>query len=106
MLTEKFAFCMFLNPGCEAEYQRRHDEIWPEMVPLLKDAGISDYSIYLEAANLVLFAVLRRSPDHTMDRLPEHPVMQRRWAHMADLMVTNADGSPKIVSLLPMFYLP
>ena len=38
---EKYAFKMKLNPGMEAEYRKRHDEIWPELVALLKDAGIS-----------------------------------------------------------------
>ena len=28
-----------IKPGCKAEYQRRHAEIWPEMVKVLKDAG-------------------------------------------------------------------
>lgn len=29
-----------IKPGCKAEYQKRHAEIWPEMVKVLKDAGI------------------------------------------------------------------
>ena len=41
---QKYAFKMRLNPGCEEEYMKRHDDIWPELVGLLKDAGISDYS--------------------------------------------------------------
>ena len=35
-----------IKPGCKAEYQRRHAEIWPEMVKVLKDAGICNYSIF------------------------------------------------------------
>ncbi|MEN9895048.1 MAG: hypothetical protein RIR97_900, partial [Pseudomonadota bacterium] len=31
---ERYAFKMFLNPGMEAEYKRRHDAIWPELVDL------------------------------------------------------------------------
>jgi len=52
--TEKYAFRMFLNPGCVAEYKKRHDEIWPELVTLLQATGISDYSIYLDEQHLVL----------------------------------------------------
>ena len=37
MRIEKYAFTMKLNPGMEAEYRRRHDEIWPELVELLKE---------------------------------------------------------------------
>jgi L-rhamnose mutarotase len=39
------AFRMFLRPGVEAEYKRRHDDIWPELSALLKASGLSDYSI-------------------------------------------------------------
>ncbi|HEY8906042.1 MAG TPA: L-rhamnose mutarotase [Rhodoferax sp.] len=105
MNLEKIAFRMFLNPGQADEYQRRHAAIWPELSQLLKDAGISDYSIYLDAQHHVLFAVLRRTPGHTMDALPAHPVMQRWWAYMADIMRSNADGSPVVEPLSCMFHL-
>lgn len=103
--TEKFAFRMFLNPGQVDEYRRRHDEIWPELVELLKVSGIGDYSIYLDPDSHVLFAVLRRAHGHTMDRLPEHPVMKRWWAHMADIMRANPDGSPVAEPLDCLFHL-
>jgi len=62
---EQIAFTMQLKPGQAAEYERRHDAIWPELVELLKQAGISDYSIFLDETTGTLFAVLRqrRSPD-------------------------------------------
>lgn len=46
--TEKYAFKMQLHPGMEAEYKKRHDAIWPELVALLHEAGVSDYSIHLD----------------------------------------------------------
>ena len=58
---EKYAFKMKLNPGCKDEYKKRHDEIWPELVTLLKKAGVSDYSIYLDEETNILFGVLWRS---------------------------------------------
>jgi L-rhamnose mutarotase len=102
---QRHAFKMFLNPGCKAEYIRRHDEIWPELVVLLKEAGISNYSIYLDAETNVLFGYLERRDDHGMEALPDHPVMQRWWAHMGDIMRTNADGSPVAVPLTETFYM-
>jgi len=103
--TEKIAFRMFLFPGQVAEYKRRHDAIWPELSALLKDAGVSDYSIYLDEENHVLFAVLRRRLDHRMDALPQHPVMQKWWAYMGDIMRSNVDGSPVVEQLPCMFHL-
>lgn len=102
---EQIAFKMFLLPGHADEYRRRHDQIWPELVTLLRDAGISDYSIFLDDETHTLFAVLRRAPGHQLDGLPSSPLMQRWWRHMADIMLTNADGSPRQAALRPMFHL-
>ena len=102
---EKIAFKMFLHPGREAEYKKRHDAIWPELVSLLKDAGIRDYSIHLDRETNILFAVLWRTDDHKMDDLPDHAVMQRWWAHMADIMRSNADNEPVVVPLDTVFHL-
>ena len=102
---QRHAFKMRLNPGMEAEYTRRHDEIWPELVQLLKDTGISNYSIHLDRETNTLFGYLERRDDHSMDDLPNHPVMQRWWAYMGDLMATNPDGSPVAVPLTETFYM-
>lgn len=105
-MTERFVFRMRLNPGMEAEYQRRHDEIWPELVTLLKDAKVSDYSIYLDTETNLLIGVLIRDKDHGMDALPDHPVMQKWWAHMADIMETGPDSAPVAVPLKRVFHMP
>lgn len=102
---EKYAFRMRLCPGQEAEYKRRHDEIWPELVALLKDAGISDYSIHLDRETGTLFGVLWRHDDHKMDALPLAPVMKRWWAHMADIMETKPDNEPVAVPLETVFHM-
>lgn len=103
---EKYAFKMLLNPGCKDEYKKRHDEIWPGLVALLKDAGVSDYSIHLDEETNTLFGVLWRTEDHKMDALPGHEIMQRWWAHMADIMETRPDNEPVAVALTPMFHMP
>ncbi len=106
MNAEKIAFRMQLRPGTAAEYKRRHDALWPELEALLRTAGIRDYSIHLDEDSGALFAVLWRRAGHGMDALPAHPVMQRWWAYMADLMEVNADASPVVVPLPTVFHLP
>ncbi|WP_093155237.1 L-rhamnose mutarotase [Aliiruegeria lutimaris] len=103
---QKYAFRMRLTPGCREEYQRRHDEIWPELEELLRGAGILDYSIHLDPETNLLFGVLWRTDDHRMDSLPESPVMQRWWAHMADIMETGPDNKPVVTELETVFHLP
>ena len=103
---EQIAFTMRLRPGRAAEYECRHDAIWPELVALLKEAGVSDYSIFLDEASGTLFAVLRRGAGHGMDALPGHEVMRRWWSAMADIMETNPDSSPVAGPLRRVFHLP
>ena len=102
---QRHAFKMRLNPGMEAEYTRRHDAIWPDLVQLLKDTGISNYSIHLDRETNTLFGYLERRDDHTMDDLPNHPVMKKWWAYMGDIMATNPDGSPVAIPLAETFYM-
>ena len=104
--TERYAFTMTLNPGMEGEYKRRHDEIWPDLVDLLHEAGVSDYSIHLDRTTNTLFGVLTRSAGHTMQSLPDHPLMKKWWAHMADIMATNPDNAPVQTELVCLFHLP
>ena len=102
---EEIAFTMKLKPGVEVEYQRRHDEIWPELSAALVEAGIRDYSIYLDRATGTLFAVQKRIVNHTAYELPGLPVMKRWWAYMADLMEINPDNSPVAVPLAKVFHM-
>ncbi|HEV7308844.1 L-rhamnose mutarotase [Ensifer sp.] len=102
---EKYAFRMRLNPGMAAEYQARHDAIWPELERLLKEAGVSDYSIHLDEETGMLFGVLWRTDDHRMADLPSHPVMRKWWAHMADIMETRPDNEPVAVPLKTVFHM-
>lgn len=103
---EKYAFMMRLLPGKQAEYKSRHDAIWPELIKLLQNTGISDYSIHLDQKTDTLFGCLTRKSNHTMDQLPLDPIMQRWWDHMADIMETGSSNEPIAVPLVPLFYMP
>ena len=103
---QRIAFTMRLLPGFEAEYQRRHDAIWPELSALLRDTGIHDYSIFLDEETLTLFAYFRIADAQLLDQLPQKPVMQRWWAYMKDIMESNPDHSPVTVALKEVFYQP
>ncbi|UUP16775.1 L-rhamnose mutarotase [Nitratireductor thuwali] len=104
-MPEKYAFRMNLNPGQAAEYKRRHDEIWPELAALLREAGVSDYSIWLDEETCHLFAILSRAEDHAMDALATNAIVRRWWDYMADIMETRPDNEPVQVPLKKMFHL-
>lgn len=102
------AFRMKLKPGHEAEYERRHHELWPDLAQALGEAGIYDYSIFLDPETLHLFGVLKLKPDHRIDALPGHPVMRRWWDYMAPLMEVEPEGEvknkPRQWPLKPVFH--
>ena len=104
-MAEKYAFRMQLNPGMRDEYVRRHDEIWPDLVALLREAGVSDYSIHFDQETNSLFGVLSCRDGHTMNDLPNHPVMPKWGAHMADIMQTRPDNEPVAVPLETVFHM-
>ena len=99
------AFRMKLKPGTVDEYRRRHDELWPELEQALRDAGIYDYSIFLDEETLHLFAVLKLRDGETSAALPGQPVMKRWWDYMADLMEVEPGNRPREWPLTQVFHL-
>ena len=97
---------MKLFKGKEEEYKKRHDEIWPELVDLLKETGVEDYSIFLDEETNSLFGVLKIADVTMLEKLPEQPIMKKWWAYMGDIMESNPDNSPVSFPLRDVFYLP
>lgn len=100
------AFKMYLKPGCEKEYERRHNELWPEMRDLLKKEGVSDYSIFWDKETNILFGVQKTDSDASSQDLGQLEIVQKWWAYMADIMETNPDNSPVSIPLKELFYMP
>jgi L-rhamnose mutarotase len=103
---KRVAFKMKLYSGYAAEYKKRHDEIWPELMKLLKEAGVSEYAIFLDEETNLLFATLKVPDVKNLDALSARDVLKRWWAYMADIMESNADNSPVSTPLKEVFYLP
>jgi L-rhamnose mutarotase len=101
----KIAFKMKLNPGVVAEYKKRHDEIWPELVQLLRGNGVSDYTIFFDEGTNLLFAVQQNAAGASSQDLASTAIVQKWWAYMADLMETNPDHSPVTIELKNVFHM-
>lgn len=102
---QRIAFKMKMFAGKIDEYKKRHDEIWPELVLLLKNTGIQDYAIFLDEETNSLFGVLKIADKALLDTLPEQPVMKKWWAYMKDIMESNANNSPVSTPLKEVFYM-
>ncbi|MBI9106728.1 MAG: L-rhamnose mutarotase [Spirochaetales bacterium] len=96
---------MKIKPGTAAEYKKRHDEIWPELVGLLKGAGVSDYSIFFDEDTNTLFAVQKVEGEGGSQDLGTNPIIKKWWKYMADIMEVNDDYSPVSILLPEVFYM-
>ena len=103
---EKYAWKARVLEGKLEEYRRRHDEIWPEMVELLKEAGICNYTIwnvgdelfgYYECEKGVAFAAAMQSAS---------PVVARWNEYMKDVMEMERDpvtgAQPRLVKVFEL----
>ena len=104
-MARREAFKMFLKPGFEDEYQRRHAAIWPELKKLLSDSGVKNYSIWWDKDTNILFAYQEVEGDEGSQDLGGNPVVQKWWDYMADIMEVNPDNSPVSIPLDERFYM-
>ena len=72
------AFKMYLKPGYEAEYEKRHAAIWPELKALLSKNGVSDYSIYWDKETNILFAFQKTEGEGGSQDLGNTEIVQTR----------------------------
>lgn len=99
------AFKMYLNEGQKQEYIKRHNEIWPELKQLLKDNGISEYSIFLDEETNTLFAFQKVDGDAGSQDLGKTEIVQKWWEFMSTMMKVNPDNSPVSIPLEEVFYM-
>ena len=99
------AFAMSVRAGQELEYERRHNPIWPELEATLKEHGARNYSIWLHAETLQLFAFVEVEDEARWDAIAQTAVCQKWWASMRDLMPSNPDNSPIASELREVFHL-
>ncbi len=102
---KRIAFKMYLKPGQAEEYQKRHDQIWPELEKLLRENGISEYSIFLDEETNTLFGFQKVADQEGSQALGGHAIVQKWWDYMADIMETNPDNSPVSIKLEEVFYM-
>ena len=100
-----YGFKMKLKKGCEEEYKKRHDNLWPEMKRMIHENGGSDYSIFLDRETCVLYASIKISDPERWIKGSENEINKKWSEYMADIMEVNEDNSPVSESLSLMFHL-
>jgi len=104
-MHQRIAFKMKVNPGVIDEYRKRHDNLWPELHTLLKEAGISEYSIFFDEETHILFAFQKQEGNQGSQDLGKTEIVQKWWKFMADIMETHSDNSPVSSALEEVFFM-
>ena len=102
---KRFGFKMIMVPGFKEEYRKRHSEIWPELVTLLKNEGIGNYSIFLDEETNTIFAYQEQRGENSSQDLGSTEIVKKWWKYMADIMETNSDNSPVTIPLEQVFFM-
>jgi L-rhamnose mutarotase len=101
----RFGFKMKLFPGFKEEYRRRHRDIWPKLVTMLKNEGIGNYSIFYDEETNLLFAYQEQRGEKSSQEMGSTEIVQKWWKYMSDIMETNPDNSPVTVPLEQVFFM-
>ena len=98
-------FKMKLYSGMEAEYEKRHNELWPEMKDMIHEYGGKNYTIFLDKETNTLFGYIELESEELWAKTADTEICKKWWAYMADIMDTNPDNSPVSVDLKNVFHL-
>jgi L-rhamnose mutarotase len=102
---KRIAFVMSVLPGHEAEYEKRHNPIWPDLADTLRAHGVRDYSIFLDPATRQLFAYALIEDETRWKEIADTDLCRRWWRRMGDVMPSNPDASPVSRDLSEVFHL-
>ena len=96
---------MTVYPDKHEEYEKRHNELWPEMRRMLKEHGVDKYYIFLDKETNYLFAYAEIESEELWEKISSTDINQKWWHYMKSVMETNEDSSPKSVELKEVFKL-
>jgi L-rhamnose 1-epimerase len=98
-------FKMMLNSGMEDEYEKRHNELWPEMADMIHEYGGSNYTIFWDKDTNILFGYIEIEDEEKWSKGADTAINRKWWDFMAPVMETNPDNSPVAIDLKNVFHL-
>lgn len=88
---EKYAWKAYIVEGKKEEYIKRHNEIWPELVEVLKEAGIYNYTIWCVGNELFGYYECKKGIEYSSKVQANSPVVDKWNEYMKDVLIMPLD---------------
>jgi len=102
---ERLCFTFEIRPGTEAEYKRRHDEIWPELVAAIRSAGVTNYSLFRRGTTITAYCECSPDVATSFAQLGADEANARWSAWFEDVIVALTDESGELVAAEEVWHL-
>jgi L-rhamnose mutarotase len=103
--VQRICFLMEIVPGQEAEYERRHAEIWPELVAALQDAGVRNYTLFRRGTSVIAYAECHPDAATAFGKVGATEV-NRRWAQwFTNVLATHTDAEGNLIEATEVWHL-
>ena len=102
---ERFCYAFQIAPGMEAEYDRRHNEIWPSLVQAIKNAGFSNYSLFRRGREVIAYAECAPSIQSALNRLELEEVSQHWNRYIRSIMTSAVDSDGHLLNYDEIWHL-
>jgi L-rhamnose mutarotase len=103
--VERLCFQFELYAGREDEYKRRHDEIWPELVTAIQEAGFRNYSLFRRGLTVVAYVECHPDVASAFARLGAHEANSRWSEWFRDVIVSLTDEQGNLFTLEEVWHL-
>ena len=97
---EKYAWRATIKPGSMDEYVRRHKEIWPEMLDVLKSAGIKNYTIWNVGNELFGYYECEKGASFAAEVQAKSNIVAKWDLYMSDILEMEEDPVTGVQPLL------
>lgn len=102
---ERLCYTFELTAGQEAEYERRHAEVWPELVDALHAAGFSNYSLFRRGREVIAYCECEPSAAVALAKL-EATEVNARWArYIRSVMSRAVDADGRFFTVNEIWHL-
>jgi L-rhamnose mutarotase len=102
---ERLCYTFDLMAGMEEEYERRHAEVWPELIDALKEAGFSNYSLFRRGTEVIAYVECEPTVEVALARLERHEVNGRWSAYIRSIMTRSVDEEGRFFAVPEIWHL-